>query len=81
MPIFNCLLFFDTYNYKNNNYKVSIMSQNNNGVYFSFLVSENDAIKLNDFGRDVLGLDMENSGCSYESRKHASLLLQKHVMK
>lgn len=53
------------------------MSQNNNGVYFSFLVSENDAIKLNDFGRDVLGLDMENSGCSYESRKHASLFASK----
>lgn len=49
------------------------MTKNNNGVYFSFLVSDKDAEKLNDFGRDVLNLDMENSGCAYESRKHASL--------
>ena len=53
------------------------MSHNNNGVYFSFLVSENDAIKLNEFGREKLGLDMENSGCSYETRKHASLFASK----
>ena len=49
------------------------MTQNNNGVYFSFLVSDKDAEKLNKFGSDMLGLDMENSGCSYETRKHASL--------
>jgi len=43
------------------------------GVYFSFLVSDKDAKKLNDFGTQQLGLDMSNSGNEYESRKHATL--------
>lgn len=54
------------------------MNNNNNniessGVYFSFLVSENDAEKLHHFGTHQLGLDMSNSGSEYESRKHATL--------
>lgn len=47
--------------------------KNDSGVYFSFLVSEKDAKKLNDFGSEVLGLDMNNSGSEYESRKHSTL--------
>lgn len=43
------------------------------GVYFSFLVSEQDAQKLNDFGKNQLGLNMNNSGNEYETRKHSTL--------
>lgn len=46
---------------------------NNSGVYFSFLVSEQDAKKLNDFGENQLGLNMSNSGNEYETRKHSTL--------
>lgn len=46
---------------------------NNSGVYFSFLVSEQDAKKLNDFGENQLGLNMVNSGNEYETRKHSTL--------
>lgn len=43
------------------------------GVYFSFLVSEQDAQKLNDFGKNQLGLNMATSGNEYETRKHSTL--------
>lgn len=55
---------------KDNNNKNNVDSS---GVYFSFLVSEQDAKKLNNFGTHQLGLDMTNSGNEYESRKHATL--------
>lgn len=55
---------------KDNNNKNNVDSS---GVYFSFLVSEKDAIKLTEFGTHQLGLDMTNSGNEYESRKHATV--------
>lgn len=54
----------------NNNNKNNMDSS---GVYFSFLVSEQDAQKLNDFGTNQLGLNMATSGNEYETRKHSTL--------
>lgn len=49
------------------------VKNNSSGVYFSFLVSEEDSKKLNDFGTNELNLNMSNSGNDYESRKHSTL--------